>query len=49
MIDIAIFPHHHNKLKKELTTFKKKARYKILELKDGQALLILGPSKKIIK
>lgn len=49
LFNIAIFPHYHKKLKKEVQEFKKNAKYKIQELKDGEAMLILGKSKKLIK
>jgi dipeptidase E len=47
--NIAIFPHFKNKLKKEVNGFKKNTPYPIVELKDKQALLILGNKKRMIK
>lgn len=49
IFDVAISPHYHNKLKEEIKEFKKKANYKIQELRDGEAMLVLGKSKKLIK
>jgi dipeptidase E len=49
IFDIAILPHYKDKQKKELKEFRKRANYKIQELRDGEALLVLGKSKKLIK
>ena len=40
--NIAVYPHYHASLKKEIIDFKKTAGYPIKEIKDGQAVLILG-------
>ncbi len=45
----AIFPHYKDKLKKEVEEFRKKVKYKVVALKDGQALLIKGKIEKIIR
>jgi len=42
LINIGIFPHYHIALKKEINEFRKNVNYPVKELKDGQALLILG-------
>lgn len=49
LFDVAVFPHYHNKLKKEIKEFRKRASYKIQELRDGEAILVVGRSKKLIK
>jgi len=49
LTNIAIFPHFRKRLKKEVNEFKKKVKYPIVELKDRQAILIIGNKfKKII-
>jgi dipeptidase E len=47
--NVAIFPHFKNKLRKEIAIFKKNTPYPIIELKDRQALEIVGNKKKIVK
>ena len=47
--NIAIFPHFKEKRKKEINLFKKTSPYPIVELKDGQALLINDKIKRLIK
>jgi len=42
IINFAILPHYKKSHKKELTQFKKKVKYKIVPLKNKQAILILG-------
>lgn len=50
IVNVAVFPHYHNKLKKEVVEFKKKVKYEVWELRDGEALLILGNKvKKILR
>ena len=49
IFDTAILPHYHNKQKKELKEFRKRANYKIQELRNGEALLVLGKAKKLIR
>jgi len=49
IFDVAIFPHYHKELRKEVLEFKKSAKYKVQELRDGEAVLVLGKSKKLIK
>ena len=48
LVDLAIYPHYHKELKKEIREMKKKAGYQIKEIKDGEAILFLGNSRKII-
>ena len=47
--NIAIFPHYKKRLEKEIKQFKKNAPYPVVELKDKQALLIVGNKKRLIK
>jgi len=47
MIRIAIFPHFHKSLAKEISSFKKKVNYPVIELRNKHAVLISG--KKIKK
>jgi len=47
--NIAIFPHCDKKREKEVSFFKKQAPYPIVALKDRQALLINGKTKRLIK
>jgi dipeptidase E len=47
--NIAIFPHYKKRLDGEVKELKSKANYPILALKDKQALLINGKTKRIIK
>jgi dipeptidase E len=51
LTNVAIFPHYENKLEKEIIDFKKeiKNKYPVVALKDGQALVIQGNKKKILK
>jgi len=46
LTNIAIFPHYKKRLAKELNKFRKIANYPIKELRDKQALLILGNKVK---
>ena len=47
--NIAIFPHFKEKRRKEINLFKKNSPYPIVELKDKQAFLINGKTKRLIK
>lgn len=47
--NIAIFPHYKNSLKEEIKEFKKKVDYPVQELRDGEAILIMGNKVKKIK
>jgi dipeptidase E len=49
LFDTAIFPHYHKELRKEVLEFKKKVKYKVQELRNGEAILVLGKRKKLIK
>lgn len=49
LTNIAILPHYKKRAEREVEEFKKKANYPILALKDKQALLINGKTKRIIK
>lgn len=40
LTDIAVFPHYHIELKKEVADFKKLVLYKVVSLTDEQALMI---------
>jgi len=48
LTNIAVFPHYIVKLKKEVLEFKKIVNYPVRELRDRQALLILGNKVKKI-
>jgi dipeptidase E len=47
--NLSIFPHYKNKLKKEVQEFQKKVKYKVIPLKDKEALVIQGKSIKFLK
>ncbi|VVB77972.1 Peptidase E [uncultured archaeon] len=49
LTDIVVFPHFTDKLKTEVNGFRKKVKYQILGLPDGQALLINGNESRLIK
>lgn len=49
LTNIAMFPHHKNRLEKELRLFRKNSVHPIVELKDKQAFTINGKIKKKIK
>jgi len=43
--NIAIFPHYKNEQEEEVEEFRKKANYPVKELRDGEAILIMGVKK----
>jgi peptidase E len=45
----AIYPHYESKFKQEVEDFKKKVKYPVLALSDGQALFVDGRQQKIIR
>lgn len=51
LINISIYPHYRNSLAKEIIDFKKKIKnkYQVLPLKDGEALIINGNKKEVLK
>ncbi len=48
VIDIEISPHFNEAEEKTMNEFKKKVNYKIMELRDGQALVVTDKEKRII-
>ena len=49
LIDVAISPHYYKEEENAVKQFQKKVKYKILPLKDGQALLVLNGKQEIIE
>ena len=48
LIKTAILPHYTKKQIEDVREFKKKAKYKIKEIKDGQGILILGKKQVLL-
>lgn len=48
IINIAVYPHFKKIMKKSVNEFKKKADYPVIEIKDKQAVLVLGNKIKLI-
>jgi dipeptidase E len=46
VIKTAILPHYKIKLRKDANNFRKKVEYPVMELRDGQALVIYGKKVK---
>ncbi len=49
LTNIVVFPHYEDKLKKEIAEFQKKVNYKIIPIKDSEAVWIDGKKIKKIK
>ena len=49
LIDVAISPHYCKEEENAVKRFQKKVKYKILPLKDGQALLVLNKKQEIVE
>jgi dipeptidase E len=46
--NVAVFPHYRNELKKEVDEFRDKVNYPVIELYNGEAILIQGSKIKKI-
>jgi len=44
----AIFPHYRRRFKKEIEAFRRRVRYPVVALRDGQALLERGTKTSFI-
>ncbi len=46
--DIAVFPHFHEELRREVEEFRKKVEYRVVELTDEQALIVIDDFDKLV-
>jgi peptidase E len=49
LVDVMIHPHLEEHEKSEVDFYSKKYKLKAIPLKDGQALLVIGKSKKVVE
>lgn len=49
LTNLAVYPHYKRGLEKEIKSFKINSKYRIQEIKDGEAVLINGSKVKIIR